>query len=228
MGIIDNYKKIKDDIKKIAASAGRGNEEIKIVAVGKTFSAAVLQEAIDSGISLIGENKLQEAGSKARELRGNFSLHLVGHLQSNKAKNAVRLFDLIHSIDKLSTAQKLDDEAGKINKIQKILIQINTTGEETKYGIEPDEAINLCPEIMKLKNIEFMGLMTIGPLTDDINSIHKSFKTLRELLVLINSTLGINLRELSMGMTSDYPVAVEEGATIVRIGAAIFGNRNYL
>ena len=227
MGIIDNYKKIKEDIQKIAASAGRGNNDIKIVAVSKTFPAAAVQEAIDSGITLIGENKVQEAKNKAAELKGDFSLHLVGHLQSNKTRDAVRIFDLIHSLDKLGTAEKIDDEAAKINKIQKILVQVNTSEEETKSGIEPADAISLCSEILKLKNIELLGLMTIGPLTDDADDIRKSFKMLNELLTEINMNLGINLRELSMGMTSDYSIAVTEGATIVRIGSAIFGNRNY-
>ena len=227
MGIIDNYKKIKEDIQKSAVSAGRGNEDIKIVAIGKTFPAAVIQEAVDSGITVFGENKVQEAKNKAAELKGDFSLHLVGHLQSNKARDAVRLFDLIHSLDKVGTAEKIDDEAGRINKIQKILVQVNTSGEETKSGVEPADAINLCSEILKLKNTRLLGLMTIGPLTDNPEKIRKSFRRLKELLEEINSKLGISLRELSMGMSSDYSIAVAEGATIVRIGSAIFGNRNY-
>ncbi len=226
MGIIDNYKQIKEDIEKIAASAGR-NEEIKIVAVSKTFPASMVQEAIDSGINLIGENKVQEAKGKAAELKGSFSLHLVGHLQSNKARDAVRLFDLIHSLDKSGTAERVNEEAGRINKIQKILVQVNTSGEETKSGAEPADTAKLCSEILKLKNIELLGLMTIGPLTDDAARIGKSFGMLRDLLAEINTKLGISMRELSMGMTSDYAIAVREGATMVRIGSAIFGNRNY-
>ncbi|MCU0821228.1 MAG: YggS family pyridoxal phosphate-dependent enzyme [Spirochaetes bacterium] len=227
MSIIDNYKKIKEGLERIAASAGRDKEEIKIVAVTKTFPAATVQEAIDSGISLIGENKIQEAKAKAAELKGNFALHLIGHLQSNKARDAVRLFDVIHSIDKLSTAVKIDEEAAKINKIQKILVQVNTSGEDTKSGVQPADAIDLCAEILKLRNIELLGLMTIGPFSDDGERVRNSFGTLRNLLAEINMKLGIRLRELSMGMTSDYATAVQEGATIVRIGSAIFGNRNY-
>ncbi len=227
MSIIDNYTRIEQEIQKIASSAGRDHEQIKIVAVSKTFPANIVQEAIDSGIMLLGENKIQEAKGKIQELNGKFSLHLVGHLQSNKAKDAVNLFDVIHSIDKLSTAEKVNNEAQKIGKIQKILIQVNTSGEETKSGVESEEAIDLCKEIMELCSIEVLGLMTIGPLTNDEHSIRGSFKMLKSLLDKINSKLEVKMRELSMGMSSDYAIAIEEGATMVRIGSVIFGQRNY-
>lgn len=227
MSIIDNYKKIKEEIEKIAVSSGRKGEDVQIVAVTKTFPAETLQEAIDSGIVLIGENKVQEAGRKIKEIRGDYSLHLVGHLQSNKAKEAVALFDVIHSIDKLSTAEKVNKEAGRINKVQKILVQVNTSGEETKSGTLPGGALSLCDGISKLENIELLGLMTIGPFTDDEERISKAFRQLKNLLMEINAALKTDLRELSMGMTSDYKIAVREGATLVRIGSAIFGQRDY-
>ncbi len=227
MSIIDNYNKIKSHIREIAASTGREHEKIKIVAVSKIFPAATVQKAIDSGIWLFGENKVQEAKGKIQELNGEFSFHLVGHLQSNKAKDAVKLFDVIHSIDKVSTAERVNSEAKKISKIQKILIQVNTSGEETKSGVDPEEVFDLCSNIIGLDNIEVLGLMTIGPFTDDEQSIRKSFKILKNLLDDINSKLGFNLQELSMGMSSDYPIAIEEGATMVRVGSAIFGQRNY-
>ena len=227
MSINEKYRKLCDEIKRISASAGRNADTIKIVAVSKTFPSHTIQEAIDQGLYLFGENKVQEAKQKIPELRGSFSFHLVGHLQSNKARDAVKLFDLIHSIDKTSTANKLDFEAKKINKVQKILVQVNTSGEDTKSGIEPEDTIELFKEILILQNISILGLMTIGPLTEDKNRIRESFKILKNILAEVNKELGININELSMGMSSDYPIAIEEGATMLRIGSAIFGERNY-
>ena len=163
--IIENYNRIIEEIKRIASTAGQNYEQIKIVAVSKTFSANIVQEAINSGIEIFGENRIQEAKSKIQQLQGNFLFHLVGHLQSNKANDAVKLFDVIHSIDKLSTASKVNNEAKKIGKIQKILLQINTTGEDTKSGVEPEGIFDLCKDVMALENIKILGLMTIGPLT---------------------------------------------------------------
>lgn len=227
MNIYENFINIKKEIESTALKAGRNPSEIEVIAVSKTFPASVIQEAIDSGIILFGENKLQEALSKIPELNGDFVFHFVGHLQSNKARDAVKYFNLIHSIDKLSTAQKVNKEAEKIDKFQKILVQVNTSGEETKSGIQPSMALNLCKDIMELKNIFLQGLMTVGPLTDNTDRIRSSFKLLKDLLQEINLKLGTNLTELSMGMSSDFPIAVEEGATMLRIGSIIFGKRSY-
>ena len=227
MSIFENYSGICEEIKNITASSGRNANEIAIIAISKTFTSSTIQEAIDQGIKVFGENKVQEAKQKVSELKGEFSMHLVGHLQSNKAKEAVKIFDLIHSIDKFSTAVKLDEEAKKINKVQNILVQVNTSGEDTKSGIEPGEVIKLCRDIIPLKNIDLIGLMTIGPFTEDIMRIRESFKTLKKLLNETNSILGTNMKELSMGMSSDYRLAIEEGATMLRIGSAIFGQRDY-
>lgn len=226
MSTIDNYRKIHDEINNIALSIGRNPEQIQIIAVSKTFPSNIIQEAINSGIRIFGENKVQEAKTKSRELTGDFVLHLVGHLQSNKAKDAVGLFEVIHSIDKISTAQKVNFEAEKINKIQKILVQVNTSGEDTKNGVTPDSAAGLCREIKALKNMELEGLMTIGPLTENKNETRRSFRELKNLLTIINTESGLNMKELSMGMSSDYTIALEEGATMLRIGSAIFGQRN--
>ena len=227
MSIAENYNKIIATINKIASSAGRDPEEIEIVTVSKTFPAQIVQEAIDSDIKLFGENRLQEAKSKIALLKGEFTFHLVGHLQSNKSRDAVGLFDIIHSIDKLSTANKVNREAEKIQKVQKILVQVNTSGEDTKSGTVPEDALDLCREILKLNNLKLLGLMTIGPFTDDKDKIRSSFVLLRKILDNINRSLDINLKELSMGMSNDYQIAVEEGATMIRIGSAIFGDRNY-
>lgn len=227
MSIIENYNKIREEIKNIPGKTGADHDDIKIVAVSKTFPATVIQQAIDQGLALFGENKIQEAKQKIPELKGGFTFHLVGHLQSNKAKEAVQLFDLIHSIDKFSTAEKVNAEAEKINKTQKILIQVNTSAEDSKSGTETENAVNLIKDILTLRNISILGLMTIGPFTDDKNRIRQSFGMLRELLIEANARLGTDMKELSMGMSSDYKIAVEEGATLLRIGSAIFGHRDY-
>ncbi len=225
MSIIDNYNHIKAKIDAIARTTGRDARSITIIAVSKTFPAQIIQEAIDNGITLFGENRVQEAKAKIPQLHGSFTFHLVGHLQSNKAKDAVKLFECIHSIDKLSTAIEVDKEAKKINKIQNILIEVNTSGEPSKFGVEPEKAFELCKGIMDLHNLNCIGLMTVGPLTDDRNRIRDAFKQLNLLKEDINQKLGISMQELSMGMSGDFDIAIEEGATMVRIGTAIFGQR---
>jgi len=200
---------------------------VRIIAISKTFPYEAVQNAIDAGIFLFGENKVQEAKNKIPNLTGNFVFHMVGHLQSNKAKDAVALFDLIHSIDSQSTAERINAEAQKIDKVQKILIQVNAIGEITKSGTEPDEAIRLAEKCLAMKNIELLGFMNIGPLSDDTALIRKSFIKTREILERTNNLLKTSMRELSMGMSGDFEIAIEEGATMVRVGSLIFGERNY-
>ncbi len=226
MTIIDNYNTIWENVSKAAISSSRDPGSIKIVAVSKNFPSEVIQEAIDSGITLFGENRIQEAQRKAPMLRGNIILHMIGHLQSNKAREAVRLFDLIHSIDKTETAEKVNHEAEKAGKIQKVLLQVNSSGEASKSGADPVNCLNIMQKLTDMRNIEVLGLMTMGPLTEDSREIRRSFRLTRELLLNLNAKLGANLRELSMGMSSDYILAIEEGATMIRIGTAIFGERN--
>ncbi|HNX23872.1 MAG TPA: YggS family pyridoxal phosphate-dependent enzyme [Spirochaetota bacterium] len=227
MTIIDNYNKIKDTINETALKCGRNPDMIKIISVSKTFDMLTIQEAIDSGIRIFGENRIQEANEKFPQLKGNFELHMIGHLQSNKAREAVSLFEVIHSIDKVSTALKLDSEAEKKGKIQRVLIQLKTTDEVTKSGAGQSEIFSIAESISGMKNLKLEGLMSIGPNTADKNLIRKSFIETAETLDIINSRLNLSLKELSMGMSGDYTIAIEEGATIVRIGSAIFGNRDY-
>lgn len=227
MNIKENYQKILTNIEEIAKSCGRNANEVTLIPVSKTFPVETLIEAQNSGISLFGENKVQEAKQKFSQLQSNFSFHLIGHLQSNKAKDAVKIFDLIHSIDKISTAVKVSNEAEKISKIQNILLQVNTSGENTKSGIDPNETLEIATELDKIPNIKLCGLMTIGPFTDNENEIRKSFALLRDLKEQINLSTSLNLTELSMGMSADYKIAIEEGSTMVRVGSAIFGNRDY-
>ncbi|MFC1670828.1 YggS family pyridoxal phosphate-dependent enzyme [Spirochaetota bacterium] len=225
MSLADNYKRIEELISAAAQSSGRNSEDIELVAVSKTISTNIIQEAIDSGIRLFGENRIQEAKNKISQLNGDYSFHLIGHLQSNKSKDAVKLFNLIHSIDKISTAIKVNSEAEKINKVQKILIQVNSSGENTKNGVEPEETINFVRRIAELNNIEVLGLMTMAPFTDNSELIRKSFRLTKIILDKINDELNLNLKELSMGMSQDFELAIKEGATMVRVGTAIFGER---
>jgi PLP dependent protein len=226
MSIIANYNRLLTEIAEAAAAAGRNPGDIRIVSVSKTFDKAAVQEAIDAGIRLFGENKVQEAKRKIPNLRGDFSFHMIGHLQSNKARVAVRLFDMIHSIDRADTAEKLDHEAGLLGKKQTVLIQVNASGEISKSGVEPGAAPELARRVMDLEHLELRGLMTMAPFTDDEGLVRGAFRTAKRLLDEINGLLGTDLRELSMGMSSDYRIAVEEGATLVRIGTAIFGQRD--
>lgn len=226
MNLRDRYKKIREDVYSAAERCGRNPDEISILAVSKTVPHSVIQEAIDSGITLFGENRIQEAKAKIPLLNGSFSVHMIGHLQSNKSADAVKLFDLVHSIDKISTAVALNLEAEKSGKIQKVLIQIKTYEEDTKSGIRPEESLKLAENIVLHKNLELQGVMTIGPLTDDTVITRRTFRETAAVLANLNRELGLEMRHISMGMSGDYTIAVEEGSTILRIGSSIFGARH--
>ena len=198
-------------------------EAISIVAVSKGRSIEEIKEAVASGITDIGENKVQEAMRKYYELR-NINRHLVGHLQANKAKDAVEIFDLIQSVDSLRLVEEIDKQACRIKKTQDILIQVNTSGEKTKFGLKPDDTIGVIEESLKFKNINIKGLMTIAPLVDNPEKARPYFRLLRELRDKINA-LHIThnrLHILSMGMTDDFKIAITEGSNMVRLGRAIF------
>ncbi len=225
MSIRDNYIRLRNEIAELAVSRKRNPGDVRIIAVSKTFGAAAVQEAIDAGIRVFGENRVQEAKRKIPELSGEFSFHLVGHLQSNKARDAVGLFELIHSIDAFSTAERVSAESQRIGKRQKVLIQVNTSGENSKSGVSPELAPDLVRRIAGLANLEVLGLMAMAPFTEDEGPVRRSFRAAREARDRINDELKLELRELSMGMSSDYRIAVEEGSTMVRIGTALFGAR---
>lgn len=222
----DRYQQIVDQVNELCIKAGRKPEDVSVIAVSKTVDANIIQNAIDAGITLLGESRIQEAARKIPLLEGEFRLHMVGHLQSNKSRDAVKLFDLIHSIDKISTAEKVGGEALNAGKIQDILLQINSSGEEQKAGVEPEKAVETAAALFQIEGIRLRGLMTIGPNTDDTVIIRKSFAMVKKLLEKINDEFNYKLDILSMGMSSDYPVAIEEGATLLRIGTAIFGERD--
>lgn len=224
-------KRIQDVNRRIenaAQASGRSPHSIRLVAVSKTIPAERVKEAIDAGITLFGENYVQEARAKFNELYAYHpSWHFVGHLQSNKAKYAVRLFDLIHSVDSLKLSKELHKQAKKINKTQDVLIQVNMSGETSKSGIDPVDAGHLINEISSLENLAVKGLMTMPPFFNDPDTVRPYFSALRDLRDQLKneSPPNVSLDELSMGMTGDYEVAIAEGATLVRIGTAIFGKR---
>lgn len=223
--IKDNLAKIRFRVQEACARAGRNPAEITLVAVSKNRGIDEIKAAISCGLTDIGENRVQEALLKFNLLRtAKLRTHMVGHLQANKVKPAVRIFDLIHSVDSLRLAEEIDRQALKINKVQDALLEIKTSPEEAKYGIQPEEAIEIIGQITKLRNIRLRGLMTIAPLVDNPEQARLYFKILKELFNKVNllSTIGYRLSAISMGMTDDFQIAIEEGATMIRLGRAIF------
>jgi len=225
--IYENVNNIRSIISRQAALAGRNAAEITLVAVTKTVAPERIQDALSAGVTDIGENKVQEALTKNTRLGTAAHWHLIGHLQSNKAKAAVQLFELIHSVDSLKLAEAIDKEAGKIGKKQRILIEVNVSGEESKFGCSPEAVIELVRSASRGNNLQIEGLMTMAPFTADKDRIHSVFRGLRELKERINSEQipNVVMKHLSMGMSQDFEIAIAEGATLVRVGTAIFGGR---
>jgi hypothetical protein len=227
--VVDNILKIREDIAEAALRSGRDPSEIRLMAVTKTVDDARILEAIEAGVNIIGENYVQEAKRKIATMDVDVQWHMIGHLQSNKAKYAVRLFDMIHSVDRLSLAVELDKRSAKVGRVTDVLVEVNVSGEESKSGIGAEEAPALARDIASLEHLSIRGLMTMPPWFDDPEDARPYFVALRELRdrLAAEEIPGVEMRELSMGMSGDYRVAVEEGATIVRIGTAIFGPRTY-
>lgn len=221
-------KNLQDVRAAIAAAAQRSRRDpaaVRLVAVSKTVDLERIRAAIDAGQDLFGENYLQEAREKIAVLGKAVSWHLVGSLQSNKARGAVELFDLIHAVDRLKLAQALDAAAARLGKVQDVLIQVNQAGEATKSGVEPEAAPALIQEVARLPHLRILGLMTMPPWFPDPEAARPYFRALRILRDHLRGLTGLPLTELSMGMSGDFAVAVEEGATLVRVGTAIFGSR---
>jgi len=226
--IAENIRVLRDRIDKKCLETNRNPDEIKVIAVSKTFGTKEILEASDQGMTDFGENRAQELTAKYDELENRVTWHFIGHLQRNKVRFAVKAADYIHSVDSLLIASEINRLAAGINKVQKILLQIKTSNEETKSGLsEESEIFDLVEYCKGYKNVDLVGLMTIGPLTEDAAEIRNSFRYLRLLRDEIISKGYKNVRELSMGMTLDYEIAIEEGATMLRIGSAIFGERIY-
>ena len=227
MGIEENIRSLKENIAKIAEKVGRNPEEIEIVAVSKTVEVERIKEALRCGIKIIGENKIQEAEEKFSKISEKFGKHLVGHLQTNKVKKAIGFFDMMQSLDSLKLANEISKRASESGKVMEVLVEVNTSGEESKFGIRPDEVLDFVKNISQLKGIRVKGLMTVGLFTSDFEKVRPCFRILKEIYERIKSENmpGIDMKYLSMGMTSDYEVAIEEGSNMLRIGTAIFGER---
>ena len=225
----DNLIQVEHNIEEACRRAGRDRSEVTLIAVSKTKPVETLQEAYDLGVRVFGENKVQEMEDKYESLPRDIQWHLIGHLQRNKVKYIIDKAVLIHSVDSLRLAQTIEKEAEKHNLTAHILIEVNVAREESKFGIFPEDLENLVDEIAKLPHIQVDGLMTIAPFVSDPEENRPVFRELRKLSVDISAKKvdNVNMSVLSMGMTNDYQVAIEEGATMVRVGTGIFGARNY-
>ena len=223
-GIQDNLLRVMERMERAARRVGRGPGEVKLVAVSKTVDIARIREAIEAGASILGENYVQEAQTKIEEIGKPVSWHFIGHLQSNKAKIAVRLFDAIHCVDGLALTEDLNRRAQQVNRKIPVMIEVNLSGEATKFGAEEVKVITLAQGILKLDHLSLEGLMTMPPYFDDPEMSRPYFVQLRALKEKLAKE-GIPLKDLSMGMSNDFEVAIEEGATYVRVGTAIFGAR---
>lgn len=229
----ENLENVLKRIQSASINCCRNPESVRLVAVSKTVPAHRIKDAIKEGVTIFGENYVQEARDKIHELSAcPVSWHFIGTLQSNKAKYVVKLFDLIHSVDSIKLAVEIDKQAGKIGKIQDILIQVNVAGEAQKSGISPGQALEITKKASRFENVSVKGLMTMPPYFYDPERVRPFFKQLRELRDRLKKELfdlpyaaHIRLEELSMGMSGDFEAAIGEGATLVRIGTAIFGER---
>lgn len=227
--IHENLAEVEERVAKACKRAGRNREEVTLIAVSKTKPVEDVREAMADGIIDFGENKVQEIMDKYEAIPEKLNWHMIGHLQRNKVKYIVDKVCLIHSVDSLRLAKQIDEEAKKKNLVCPILVEVNVAGEDTKFGVSVEETEDLIREIAKLSNVQVRGLMTIAPFVDNPEDNRVHFKTLKNLSVDIKrkNIDNIDMNILSMGMTGDYEVAIEEGATMVRVGTGIFGKRNY-
>lgn len=227
--IKDNLLKVQENIIKACEKAGRSKTDVELIAVSKTKPVSALMEAYENGCRVFGENKVQELVEKYEMMPKDIKWHMIGHLQRNKVKYIVDKVSLIHSVDSLKLAEEISREALKKQVQVSILIEVNVAGEDTKFGVKPEETEKLVREIASLPGILIKGLMTIAPYVDDPEENRQYFGMLKQLSVDINQKNidNVNMNILSMGMTGDYIVAIEEGATYVRVGTGIFGERQY-
>lgn len=224
---------VRERISGACRRADRAEADVSLVAVSKTVPVERILTAIEAGVEILGENRIQEAAEKIPELerisreRG-VKWHMIGHLQSNKARRAVELFDCIESVDSLKLAARLDAIAGETGRVMPVLLEVNLGGEESKSGIDAGEALQVCEQIARMPNLSLLGLMTVPPFLEDLEEVRPFFRRLKALRdeAVAAGVVGPQFKELSMGMSHDFEVAIEEGATLVRIGTAIFGARN--
>ncbi len=230
MTISNNLIHINERIRVAAETAGRSAESVRLVAVSKTRPAADVIEAFGAGQTIFGENYVQEFTAKAAEVKEPVEWHFIGHLQTNKVRNIAGLVTLIHSVDRLSLAQEISRQWGKLGKSCDVLVQVNIAGEASKSGTTGEGALQLVKDISCLPNLRVRGLMTMPPFFDDPEAARPYFAELKQLSLRVcaEGIPGVEMQELSMGMSGDFEAAIQEGATLVRVGSAIFGERQYL
>lgn len=228
--VTENLKTVEEKIRQACERSMRERSEVTLIAVSKTKPVSMIREAMDSGIVTFGENKVQELLEKQSVLKEPLDWHMIGHLQRNKVRQVVGKVKRIHSVDSLRLAEQIQKDCEKQGLTADILIEVNIAGEETKFGLKPEETERVICEIATYPNVRVRGLMTIAPFVENPEENRVHFRNLHKLLVDINSKNidNISMGELSMGMSGDYEVAIEEGATYVRVGTGIFGSRQYI
>jgi pyridoxal phosphate enzyme (YggS family) len=224
--IAENLERVREQIATASAKSGRSANDVDLVAITKTHPAEKVREAIETGQTLFGESRVQEARAKIPELPSYIRWHFVGHLQKNKIRHALPLFQLIHSVDSLALAQDIDRIAQQEGLHPRVLLEINAAGEGSKFGFPPDKLRGQFEALLALPRLSILGLMAIPPLAEEAEASRKYFVRLRELRDRLQTEFRVDLAQLSMGMTQDFPIAVEEGATLIRVGTAIFGERS--
>lgn len=223
--IHDNIENVKSKLASALARSGRNAGEVELVAVSKTFPAEIIREAVDAGLCLFGENKVQELLTKQPVLPSNLRWHLIGHLQSNKIRKILPVADVIQSVDSLALAQNINRIAAELGLFPKVYLEVNVAAEASKFGFTPATLESQIEELLKLERLEIQGLMCIPPPCPDEEDSRKYFVVLREFRDRLEKQSGAPFSGLSMGMSHDYEVAIQEGATMVRVGSAIFGGR---
>lgn len=224
--IADNLERVRVQIAQAAAKANRDVGDVELVAISKTHDAAKVREAVEAGQTLFGESRVQEARVKIPEVPSNLRWHFVGHLQKNKIRHALPLFELIHSVDSLALAQDINRIADEDGLHPRVLLEVNVAGEGSKFGFTPEKLREDLENLLALPRLSILGLMTIPPIAEEAEAARKYFVQLHELRDRLQTEFHVDLAQLSMGMTQDFAVAVEEGATLVRVGTAIFGERS--
>lgn len=227
MSIAENLSRIKERMAEASIRSGREPSSVKLVGVTKTVDLDRIKEAVSAGLQILGENYVQEARDKIKELKDRVSWHFVGRLQTNKAKYAVKLFDMIQTVDSFRLAQELNRRAQPLGRTVPIIIQVNLASEVSKGGVEPSECLSLIRQVSMLENLQIRGLMTMPPFFDQPERARPYFAQLREMSQKIADAqvAGVEMNELSMGMSGDFEAAIQEGATLIRVGTAIFGER---
>jgi hypothetical protein len=224
--IAENLQRVREQVAQAAAKAGRPVEEIELVAITKTHPAEKVREAIEAGQTLFGESRVQEARRKIPELPSNLRWHFVGHLQKNKVRHALPLFEFIHSVDSLALAEEINRIAQEEGLHPRILLEVNVGGEGSKFGFAPEKLRAELESLLALPRLSILGLMCIPPIAQEVEASRKYFVQLREFRDSLQTEFRVDFAQLSMGMTQDFWIAVEEGATLVRVGTAIFGERD--